>query len=86
MNKDLPVAIVNWTERLIQRHTVRNSLVEEIKDKSNPILEVCSSVLFFNCISFSVLEDTLPSNDRLFSLVLRYNISNFNLSFSKRIM
>ncbi|KAJ1388804.1 Nuclear factor connected with kappa-B-binding protein [Sesbania bispinosa] len=38
-NKDLPLAYANWTERQKQRQTVRNSMVEEMKDKSNPILE-----------------------------------------------
>ncbi|KAH1151473.1 hypothetical protein GYH30_045132 [Glycine max] len=40
VNKDLPVAYVNWTERQIQRHAVRNSLVAEMKDKSIPLIEV----------------------------------------------
>lgn len=44
VNKDLPVAYVNWTERQIQRHAVRNSLVAEMKDKSIPLIEVCSCV------------------------------------------
>ncbi|TKY46251.1 Nuclear factor related to kappa-B-binding protein [Spatholobus suberectus] len=39
VSKDLPAAYVNWTERQIQRHAVRNSLVEEMKDKSNPFIE-----------------------------------------------
>lgn len=44
VNKDLPAAYLNWTERRIQRHAVRNSLVAEMKDKSNPFMEVCSCV------------------------------------------
>ncbi|CAL0321592.1 unnamed protein product [Lupinus luteus] len=39
VNKDLPVAYANWTQRQIQRHEVRNSLVAEMKEKSNPLLE-----------------------------------------------
>ncbi|KAG4401800.1 hypothetical protein AAZX31_02G063100 [Glycine max] len=39
VNKDLPAAYLNWTERRIQRHAVRNSLVAEMKDKSNPFME-----------------------------------------------
>nr|KYP51159.1 Nuclear factor connected with kappa-B-binding protein [Cajanus cajan] len=39
VNKDLPAAYVNWTERQIQRLAVRNSLVAEMKDKSNPFIE-----------------------------------------------
>lgn len=46
MNKALPAGYANWTERKRQRHAVRNSLVAEVKDKSNPLIEVCNSVSF----------------------------------------
>ncbi|XP_027359523.1 uncharacterized protein LOC113868150 isoform X2 [Abrus precatorius] len=39
VNKDLPVAYANWTERQIQRDGVRNSLLAEMKDKLNPFIE-----------------------------------------------
>lgn len=39
VNKDLPAAYANWTERRIQKHTMRNSLVLEMKDKSNVLVE-----------------------------------------------
>jgi hypothetical protein len=45
--KDLPVAYANWMQRQIQRDAMRNSLVEEMKGKSAPIFEVCSSVVSF---------------------------------------
>nr|XP_012567445.1 uncharacterized protein LOC101502546 isoform X2 [Cicer arietinum] len=37
--KDLPVAYANWMQRQKQRHAMRNSLMEEMEDKSNPIFE-----------------------------------------------
>ncbi|XP_014511574.1 protein PFC0760c isoform X2 [Vigna radiata var. radiata] len=39
VNKDLPEAYVNWKERQRQRHAVINSLVAEMKDRSNSFLE-----------------------------------------------
>lgn len=44
VEKDLPAAYANWTERQTQRDAVRNSLVAEMKDKSTPFIEVCNSV------------------------------------------
>ncbi|XP_058778967.1 uncharacterized protein LOC131652980 [Vicia villosa] len=37
--KDLPVACANKMQRQIQRDAMRNSLVEEMKDKSSPLFE-----------------------------------------------
>ncbi|KAK7380708.1 hypothetical protein VNO78_33223 [Psophocarpus tetragonolobus] len=39
VSKDLPAAYVNWTERQRQKHNLRNSLVAEMEDKSNPFTE-----------------------------------------------
>ncbi|KAK8470135.1 hypothetical protein PHAVU_004G069600 [Phaseolus vulgaris] len=39
VNNDLPEAYVNWKERQTRRHAVRNSLVAEMKDKSNSFIE-----------------------------------------------
>ncbi|BAU01744.1 hypothetical protein VIGAN_11104100 [Vigna angularis var. angularis] len=39
VNKDLPEAYVNWKERQRQRHAVINSLVAEMKDRSNSFIE-----------------------------------------------
>ncbi|XP_058773328.1 uncharacterized protein LOC131647459 [Vicia villosa] len=44
--KDLPVACANRMQRQIQRDVMRNSLVEEMKDKSSPLFEVCNTVSF----------------------------------------
>lgn len=45
MNKDLPVAYGNWTERQRQRNALIISLVVEIKDKPKKLLlEVCDYV------------------------------------------
>ncbi|RDX63395.1 hypothetical protein CR513_58180, partial [Mucuna pruriens] len=44
VKKDLPEAYANWTERQIQRHAVRNSLVAEMNDKPNPLIEEEDSV------------------------------------------
>lgn len=46
MIKDLPVACANRMQRQIQRDAMRNSLVEEMKNKSSPLFEVCSTVSF----------------------------------------
>ncbi|KAE9619776.1 putative nuclear factor related to kappa-B-binding protein [Lupinus albus] len=45
VNKDLPTAYSNWTEKQIQRHAVRNSLVAEMKNKSKPLLEEENNVI-----------------------------------------
>ncbi|MED6224859.1 hypothetical protein PIB30_088220 [Stylosanthes scabra] len=39
VNKALPEAYANWMERHRQRHAVINSLVVEVKEKSNPLVE-----------------------------------------------
>ncbi|KAK7271071.1 hypothetical protein RJT34_26677 [Clitoria ternatea] len=39
VNKHLPLAYVNWTERQIYRHSMRNSLLAEMRDKSNAFIE-----------------------------------------------
>ncbi|XP_045794445.1 uncharacterized protein LOC123889242 isoform X3 [Trifolium pratense] len=35
VKKHLPASYANWTERLIQKHAMRNSLLLEMKDRSN---------------------------------------------------
>lgn len=39
VKKHLPASYANWTERLIQKHAMRNSLLLEMKDKSNVLVE-----------------------------------------------
>ncbi|XP_019427423.1 PREDICTED: uncharacterized protein LOC109335725 isoform X3 [Lupinus angustifolius] len=57
VNKDLPTAYSNWTEKQIQRHAVRDSLVAEMKNKSKPLLEEENNV-----ISGSELQDQAEDN------------------------
>ncbi|CAL0299264.1 unnamed protein product [Lupinus luteus] len=57
VNKDLPTAYSNWTEKQIQRHAVRDSLVAEMKNKSKPHLEEENNV-----ISGSELQDQVEDN------------------------
>lgn len=59
VNKDLPVAYTNWTETLIQKCAMRNSLVVEMKDKSNVLVEV-SSVSFSESIIISLQQACIP--------------------------
>ncbi|MCI06015.1 nuclear factor related to kappa-B-binding protein, partial [Trifolium medium] len=39
VKKHLPASYANWTERLIQKHAMRNSLLLEMKDRSNVLVE-----------------------------------------------
>ncbi|KAK7336172.1 hypothetical protein VNO77_16705 [Canavalia gladiata] len=81
VNRDITAAYTKWTERLIQKHAMGNSLALEMKDKSKPQIGVCSSVSFSKVLIISWQELCLSCISFMYcgrSLVLPLPLSNKN--------